>query len=172
ERQRRERAYNEARAPQGVGEAPAEQQEAAEGEGVGVDDPREVVLVEVERAPDRGQRDGDDRGGEDDDALREGETCVGRYECASAVTNGGRGRRAGASPFLLPGEAAVMCGLLLTGNRVPVPFRLAQDTDPRLRLQGRLPVLPRHLSDPWRPSPNPTNARSAPMRAATASGSS
>ena len=61
------------RRPEEVGEAPAEQQEAAEGEGVGVDDPGEVVLGEVQRAPDRGQRDVDDRGVEDDDELRHGQ---------------------------------------------------------------------------------------------------
>ena len=40
-----------------VGHAPAEQQEPAEGERVGVDDPRQVVLGEVQRSADRGQRD-------------------------------------------------------------------------------------------------------------------
>ena len=53
-----------------VGEPPAEQQEAAEGEHVGVDDPGEVVLGEVEGGADRRQRDVDDRGVEDDDELR------------------------------------------------------------------------------------------------------
>ena len=57
-------------APHQVGEAAAEQQEAAEGERVGVDDPREVVLGEVQGAADRGQRDVDDRGVDHDDELR------------------------------------------------------------------------------------------------------
>ena len=76
--QRREREDDEAdheelAAAQEVGEAAAEQQEATEGEGVGVDDPGEVVLGEVERAPDGGQRDVDDGGIEDDDELRHGQ---------------------------------------------------------------------------------------------------
>src|SRR3954453_21823595 len=73
--QRREREDDEAdheelAAAQEVGQAAAEQQEAAEGERVGVDHPGEVVLGEVQRAPDGGQRDVDDGGVEDDDELR------------------------------------------------------------------------------------------------------
>ena len=54
-----------------VGHAAAEQQEAAEEQRVGVDDPREVVLGEVEVAADRRQRDVDDGCVEDDDELRQ-----------------------------------------------------------------------------------------------------
>ena len=50
EREDDEADHEELAAAQEVGEAAAEQQEAAEGEGVGVDDPGEVVLGEVERA--------------------------------------------------------------------------------------------------------------------------
>jgi AcrR family transcriptional regulator len=60
-------------AAQQVGQAAAQQQEAAEDQGVGVDDPRQVVLLEVQVAADRGQRDVDDRGVEDDDELRAGQ---------------------------------------------------------------------------------------------------
>ena len=56
-----------------VGEAAAEQQEAAEGQRVGVDDPGQVVLGEVEGAADRRQRDVHDRGVEDDDELGRGQ---------------------------------------------------------------------------------------------------
>ena len=52
-----------------VGQAPAEQQEAAEGEDVGVHHPGEVLLREVERLADRGQGDVHDRGVKDDDEL-------------------------------------------------------------------------------------------------------
>ena len=45
-----EAAHEHAPAPEQVGHPPAEQQEAAEGEHVGVDDPGEVVLGEVEVA--------------------------------------------------------------------------------------------------------------------------
>ena len=43
-----------------------EQQQAAEGDQVGVDDPGEVALGEAEVVLDRGQRDVDDRRVEDD----------------------------------------------------------------------------------------------------------
>ncbi len=52
-----------------VGGTAPEQEEAAEGEHVGVDDPGQVLLGEVERVADRGQGDVDDRGVEDDDEL-------------------------------------------------------------------------------------------------------
>ena len=76
--QRGEREEDEAdgedtTAAEQVGHATAEQQEAAEDERVGVDDPGEVLLGEVEVAADRGQRDVDDRGVEDDDELGCGE---------------------------------------------------------------------------------------------------
>ena len=53
-----------------IGQPTAEEQEAAEHEHVRVDDPREVVLREVEVRADRRERDVDDRGVEDDDELR------------------------------------------------------------------------------------------------------
>ena len=53
--------HEHAAAPEQVGGAPAEQQEAAEGEAVGGDDPLQVRLREVELAADRRQRDVDDR---------------------------------------------------------------------------------------------------------------
>ena len=56
-----------------VGRAAAEQEEAAEGEDVGVDDPGQVLLGEVERVADRRQGDVDDRGVEDDDELGRGQ---------------------------------------------------------------------------------------------------
>ena len=53
-----------------VAEAAAEQQQAAEGEGVGVDDPREVRVAEPEVGLDVGQRDVDDGAVEHDHQLR------------------------------------------------------------------------------------------------------
>jgi hypothetical protein len=90
--QRREREEDQAAdehppAPEEVGHAAAEEEEAAEGQRVGVDDPREVVLVEVERLADRRQRDVDDRGVEDDDELRQGEQ--GEGEVLRAGGHGG-----------------------------------------------------------------------------------
>jgi hypothetical protein len=61
--------HEDAPATEQVGGAAAEQEEAAEGEDIGVDDPGQVFLGEVERPADRGQRDVDDRGVEDDDEL-------------------------------------------------------------------------------------------------------
>ena len=55
--------------PEQVGHAPAQQQEAAEGQHVGVDDPGQVLLGEVEVLADRRQRDVDDRRVEHDDEL-------------------------------------------------------------------------------------------------------
>ena len=60
-------------APEQVREPPAEQQEAAEGEHVGVHDPGQVLLGEVEPLADRRERDVDDRRVEHDDELREAE---------------------------------------------------------------------------------------------------
>jgi hypothetical protein len=57
-------------AAQEVGHAAAEQQEAAEDEGVGVDDPREVLAGELELAADGGQRDVHDGGVDHDHELR------------------------------------------------------------------------------------------------------
>ena len=56
-------------APEQVRRPAAEQQEAAEGQGVGVDDPLQVGLGEVQRGLDRGQRDVHDRGVEHDHEL-------------------------------------------------------------------------------------------------------
>jgi hypothetical protein len=65
---------NEAAAEQ-VGHAAAEEQEAAVGEDVAVDDPLQALLTEAEVAFDRRQRDVQDRGVEDvhelDDAEQE-----------------------------------------------------------------------------------------------------
>ena len=69
EREHHQAEHEHAPAPEQVGRAPAEQQEAAEGEHVGVHDPLEVLLREVERGADGGQRDVDDRGVEHDDEL-------------------------------------------------------------------------------------------------------
>jgi hypothetical protein len=76
--QRREREQDEAdgedaAAAEQVGHATAEQQEAAEDERVGVDDPGQVLLGEIEVAADRRQRHVDDRGVEHDDELGRGE---------------------------------------------------------------------------------------------------
>ena len=87
-----------------VGQPPAEQQEAAEEERVGVDDPGEVVLREVEIAADRGKGHVDDRGVEYDHELGHGEQ--GESEVLRAGCVGG---------------AQVI--LLTSGNGVPVPVR-------------------------------------------------
>jgi hypothetical protein len=52
-----------------VAEPAAEQEEAAEGKDVGVDDPGQAALAEVERVADRRQGDVDDRGVEHDHEL-------------------------------------------------------------------------------------------------------
>ena len=70
EREEDQAEHEDAPAPEQVGQPPAQQQEAAEGEDVGVDDPGQVALGEVERFADRRQRHVDDRGVEDDDELR------------------------------------------------------------------------------------------------------
>ena len=73
EREQDEAGDEQPAAAEQVGHAAAQQQEAAEGERVGVDDPREVVLGELEVAADRRQRDVDDRRVEHDDELRQRE---------------------------------------------------------------------------------------------------
>ena len=73
DRDQHQAGHEDPAAAEQVGGAPAEQQEAAEGEHVGVDDPGQVLLGEVERSADRRQRDVDDRGVEDDDELRRAE---------------------------------------------------------------------------------------------------
>ena len=56
-----------------VRQTAAEQQEAAEHERVGADDPLQVVLREPEIRLDRGKRDVDDRDVQDDEELRDAE---------------------------------------------------------------------------------------------------
>ena len=72
--------------PEEVAQPPTEQEEAAEGEQVGVDDPRERLLREPEVLSDRRQRDTDDRDIEHDHqvAQAEDEEC----EPAGAVVDG------------------------------------------------------------------------------------
>ena len=70
-REHDEPEQEEALAPEQVAHAPAEQQETAEDEGVGVDDPLEVRLRQPEVFLDRRQRDVHDRAVEDDHELRE-----------------------------------------------------------------------------------------------------
>ena len=62
--------HEEAAATEQVGEPPAEQERAAEEDGVRRDDPLQARLREVEVALDRGQRDVHDRDVEDDHELR------------------------------------------------------------------------------------------------------
>ncbi len=73
EREEDQAGQEEPAAAEQIGHSTAEQQEAAEGQRVRVDDPREVLLGEAQIAADRRQRDVDDRGVEDDDELRGGE---------------------------------------------------------------------------------------------------
>ena len=77
QREQDEAGHEHAPPAQQVGHAPAEQQEAAEGEHVGVHDPGEVALREVERLADRGQRDVHDRRVEHHHELRRGEQAEG-----------------------------------------------------------------------------------------------
>ena len=76
--------------PEPVAQRAAEQDQGGQGQGVGVDDPLETGEVGVEVAPDRGQRDVDDRAVEQGDAAaedggREGEpTAVGLRRAARA----------------------------------------------------------------------------------------
>ena len=107
EREEDEAGDEQAAAAEQVGEAAAEQQEAAEDQGVGVDDPREVVLGEVEVLADRRQRDVDDRRVEDDDEL-------------------GGGQQRERQPLVVAGERRWTRGDLLgcreSGGVVPVAF--------------------------------------------------
>ena len=70
EREDDQAEHEHAPAAEQVGEPAAEQQEAAEGERVGVDDPGQVVAGEVQLRADRRQRDVDDRGVDHDHELR------------------------------------------------------------------------------------------------------
>ncbi len=91
-REQRDADQEQAPVPVEIAEPPTEQQEAAEGEQVGVDDPRKRRLGEPEVGPDRRQRDVHDRRVEHDHqgAGAEDEEC----EPALAGVHGHR-----ASPF-------------------------------------------------------------------------
>src|SRR5258705_7750529 len=65
QREEDEAEEQDAAATEQVGETAAEQEEATEGEDVGVDDPGQARLGEVERRADRRQRHVDDRRVED-----------------------------------------------------------------------------------------------------------
>src|SRR4029079_25662 len=56
--------------PRGVAAPPAGEREAAEGQGVRVDDPLEIGLAEPKVLLDRRERDVDDRRAQDDHELR------------------------------------------------------------------------------------------------------
>ena len=106
-RQRGEREEDEAEeqdapAAEQVGETAAEKEEATEGEDVGVDDPGQARLAEVERRADRRQRHVDDRRIEDDHELCDAEQDQGD---PSLVTGRARiGHRGGLSSAGLMGE--------------------------------------------------------------------
>ena len=72
--------------PEEVAEPTAEQQEAAEGQQIGVDDPRERLLREAEIVADRRQGDVHDRGIEHDHQVAEAEHVEG--EPAGALVEG------------------------------------------------------------------------------------
>ena len=91
EREEHEAADEHPPAPEQVGEPSAEQQEAAEEEGVGVDDPGEVVLAELEVAADRREGDVDDRGVDDDQELGHREQDEGDRLLAGGLERGHAG---------------------------------------------------------------------------------
>jgi hypothetical protein len=70
-REKDEAAHEHAPPAHEIRKASAEKQEAAERQRVGIDHPREVVLREVERGADGGQRHVHDRGVKDDHELRD-----------------------------------------------------------------------------------------------------
>ena len=72
-REQAEPGQEHAAAAEQIAHPAAEQQEAAERERVGVDDPLEAVGGEAEIGLDGGQRDVHDRDVEDDHELRDGE---------------------------------------------------------------------------------------------------
>jgi hypothetical protein len=86
----REPEHEQALASEEVGRAPAEQQEAAEEEGVDVDDPLQADRREVEAGLDRRQRDVHDGRVEHDHELRDADenenepTVDGRTHCEPA----------------------------------------------------------------------------------------
>jgi hypothetical protein len=90
EREDDEAEHEHASAPHQVSEPPTEQQEAAEGERVRVDDPRQVVLGEAQRASDRRQRHIYDRGVDDEHELRHREEHEGEVLRAGGVERHGR----------------------------------------------------------------------------------
>ena len=69
-----------------IAEPPAEQQKAAEGEQIGIDDPGEGRLGEVQVLPDRRQRHVHDRRVEDDHQVAEAEDI--EREPAGSVVQG------------------------------------------------------------------------------------
>ena len=77
--------------PEEVAEPAAEQEEASEGQQVGVDDPRERGLGEAEVLADRGEGDADDGHVEDDHQIAEAEHEEGQP--ARAVVHRGHERR-------------------------------------------------------------------------------
>ena len=77
DREQRDSAQEQPARAEQVGEPPAEQQEAAEGQEVGVHDPRERRLREAEVVPDRRQRDVHDRRVEDDHQVAQTEEVQG-----------------------------------------------------------------------------------------------
>ena len=93
DREQRDPDQEHAPVPVEVAEPPAEEQEAAEGEQVGVDDPRERRLGEPEIGPDRRQRDVHDRRVEDDHQSAGAED----EECEPTVSGVHGGHRV--SPF-------------------------------------------------------------------------
>jgi hypothetical protein len=92
-------------APEQVAEAAAEQQQGAEGQGVGGDDPLARVVGEAEVALGRGQRDVHDRDVEDDHQLcrgDDGECEVGvDTRVPAGAGGGGVGDGGGAHPSTL-----------------------------------------------------------------------
>ena len=88
EREQHEADHEHPPASEQVGHPAAQQQEAAEGQRVGVHDPREVRAREVQRPPDRRQRDVDDRGVDHDHELRHREQQQGEVLRAGGVEGG------------------------------------------------------------------------------------
>jgi hypothetical protein len=97
-----------------VGGAAAEEQEAAEGQRVGVDDPLQVVLGEVQRVLDRRQRDVHDRRVEDDHELD-------RREEHQGAPAAGIGSVAG---HCAPPRLKFLCHKPYNGDGVPVPVSI------------------------------------------------
>ena len=158
--------HEDAAAAEQVGEPAAEQQEPAEGEHVGVDDPGEVVLGEVECGADRRQGDVHDRGVEDDHELGDAEERerlpallrvigVGRQAFSSAglpVASGrsARGRaastfRCGRSRSSQPGshQARLPSSSMIAGTRM---LRMMNASIAHRRRQGDAEQLDRQVA--------------------------